>query len=163
MVSYLLSVSGFILSTAADQSIVVLIFKAPSDIVSATLGQQHTIFLYSWGTVSRLGSNKKPQLDGIDAAGTYTTGDGDAWELLTAGNNASGQLDRDGGELLRASAFCSHLRRFSYFLPSSTTEVWDWGWNEHGNLGVGTTEDVRIPVKIWPREAREATSGRVGI
>jgi protein ATS1 len=91
-----------------------LISAAPSDIVSATLGHQHTIFLDSSGTVSRLGSNKKPQLDGIDAAGTYTTGDGDAWELLIAGNNASGQLGRDGGELLRASIFCSHLRRFSY-------------------------------------------------
>ncbi|KAF8596188.1 RCC1/BLIP-II [Ceratobasidium sp. AG-I] len=52
-------------------------------------------------------------------------------------------------------------------------EVWGWGWNEHGNLGVGHTEDVLSPVCIWPRkqsdkEKEEAeggcsgTSGRKG-
>lgn len=30
------------------------------------------------------------------------------------------------------------------------TEVWGWGWNEHGNLGIGTTEDIVLPSKIWP-------------
>jgi len=29
-------------------------------------------------------------------------------------------------------------------------EVWGWGWNEHGNLGVGTTEDIKLPARIWP-------------
>ncbi|KAJ7803314.1 regulator of chromosome condensation 1/beta-lactamase-inhibitor protein II [Mycena olivaceomarginata] len=168
-----------------------LISPAQSDIVSAALGHQHTVFLHSSGTVSGIGSNKKRQLDGIDAAararsvactwnGTYitTTGDGDAWELLTAGNNASGQLGRDGGELLARTEFpftpathqlrqvacgSEHVLASFTVLSSSTTEVWGWGWNEHGNLGVGTTEDVRIPVKIWPREAEQATSGRVGI
>jgi protein ATS1 len=168
-----------------------LISPAQSDIVSAALGHQHTVFLHSSGTVSGFGSNKKRQLDGIDAVararsvactwnGTYitTTGDGDAWELLTAGNNASGQLGRDGGELLARTEFpftpathqllqvacgSEHVLASFIVLSSSTTEVWGWGWNEHGNLGVGTTEDVRIPVKIWPREAEQATSGRVGI
>ncbi|KAJ7811776.1 regulator of chromosome condensation 1/beta-lactamase-inhibitor protein II [Mycena olivaceomarginata] len=168
-----------------------LISPAQSDIVSAALGHQHTVFLHSSGTVSGIGSNKKRQLDGIDAAararsvactwnGTYitTTGDGDAWELLTAGNNVSGQLGRDGGELLARAEFpftpathqllqvacgSEHVLASFTVLSSSTTEVWGWGWNEHGNLGVGTTEDVRIPVKIWPREAEQATSGRVGI
>jgi protein ATS1 len=168
-----------------------LISPAQSDIVSAALGHQHTVFLHSSGTVSGFGSNKKRQLDGIDAAararnvactwnGTYitTTGDGDAWELLTAGNNVSGQLGRDGGELLARAEFpftsathqllqvacgSEHVLASFTVLSSSTTEVWGWGWNEHGNLGVGTTEDVRIPVKIWPREAEQATSGRVGI
>lgn len=32
----------------------------------------------------------------------------------------------------------------------NATEVWGWGWNEHGNLGTGTTEDVYLPAKIWP-------------
>jgi protein ATS1 len=30
------------------------------------------------------------------------------------------------------------------------TEVWGWGWNEHGNLGTGTTEDINLPIRIWP-------------
>ncbi|KAJ7360882.1 hypothetical protein DFH08DRAFT_360705 [Mycena albidolilacea] len=62
----------------------------------------------------------------------------------------SGVWDRARSRIFRSFAFIQ-------------TEVWDWGWNEHGDLGVGTTENVSIPVKIWPREAREATSGRVGI
>jgi protein ATS1 len=33
------------------------------------------------------------------------------------------------------------------------TEVWGWGWNEHGNLGTGLTENVLIPVKVWPRDS----------
>ncbi|KAJ7871147.1 hypothetical protein B0H14DRAFT_2232006, partial [Mycena olivaceomarginata] len=140
-----------------------LISPAPSDIVSATLGHQHTIFLDSSGTVSRLGSNKKPQLDGIDAAGTYPTGDGDAWELLTAmlaaswaGTVASFCARRLSVHICDVACGSEHVLASFAVLPSSTAEVWDWGWNEHGSLGVGTTEGVRIPVKIWP------TSGRVG-
>ena len=29
-------------------------------------------------------------------------------------------------------------------------EVWGWGWNEHGNLGIGGTADSNVPVRIWP-------------
>lgn len=29
-------------------------------------------------------------------------------------------------------------------------EVWGWGWNEHGNLGLGETSDVYTPTRIWP-------------
>jgi protein ATS1 len=44
------------------------------------------------------------------------------------------------------------------------TEVWGWGWNEHGNLGNGTTEDVALPRKIWPDEARfERQSGQKSV
>ncbi|KZP10108.1 RCC1/BLIP-II protein [Athelia psychrophila] len=32
------------------------------------------------------------------------------------------------------------------------TEVWAWGWNEHGTLGVGHTRDLpaEAPVRVWP-------------
>jgi len=33
---------------------------------------------------------------------------------------------------------------------TEVTEVWGWGWNEHGNLGIQLTEDQAIPVRIWP-------------
>lgn len=29
-------------------------------------------------------------------------------------------------------------------------EVWGWGWNEHGNLGDGSTTNVEHPLRIWP-------------
>jgi protein ATS1 len=29
-------------------------------------------------------------------------------------------------------------------------QVWGWGWNEHGNLGLGHTVDVPTPVRLWP-------------
>ncbi|KDQ62874.1 hypothetical protein JAAARDRAFT_119797 [Jaapia argillacea MUCL 33604] len=31
------------------------------------------------------------------------------------------------------------------------TEIWGWGWNEHGNLGIGTTDDTPVPTKLWPK------------
>ncbi|OSD01187.1 RCC1/BLIP-II protein [Trametes coccinea BRFM310] len=34
-------------------------------------------------------------------------------------------------------------------------EVWGWGWNEHGNLGTGGTEDVDLPVRMWPPPGEE--------
>jgi len=34
--------------------------------------------------------------------------------------------------------------------PTHKTEVWGWGWNEHGNLGTGTTDDLMLPQRIWP-------------
>ncbi|PIL31189.1 hypothetical protein GSI_05886 [Ganoderma sinense ZZ0214-1] len=35
-------------------------------------------------------------------------------------------------------------------------EVWGWGWNEHGNLGIGGTTDVNVPVRIWPPHTDDA-------
>ncbi|KAF7337794.1 Secretion-regulating guanine nucleotide exchange factor [Mycena sanguinolenta] len=167
------------------------LISADDSIVSSALGHQHTVFRHANGTVSGLGSNKKRQLDGIDAItrarsvactwnGTYisSTGDGDTWELLSAGNNASGQLGRDTQghlarvefpftpathRLLQVACGSEHVLASFIVLGSSTTEVWGWGWNEHGNLGVGTTEDVRVPVKIWPSDASQASSGDVAI
>ncbi|KAI0052714.1 RCC1/BLIP-II [Auriscalpium vulgare] len=43
------------------------------------------------------------------------------------------------------------------------TEVWGWGWNEHGNLGVGSLEDVHVPVQMWPSEFPVAVGEVIGI
>ena len=32
------------------------------------------------------------------------------------------------------------------------SQLWGWGWNEHGNLGTGTTDDTFLPFKIWSNE-----------
>ena len=31
-------------------------------------------------------------------------------------------------------------------------KLWGWGWNEHGSLGTGNTDDTFIPLKIWSNE-----------
>ncbi|KAJ6520496.1 regulator of chromosome condensation 1/beta-lactamase-inhibitor protein II, partial [Mycena sanguinolenta] len=169
-----------------------VMISVDESIVFAALGHRHTVFLHADGSVSGRGSNKRYQLDAIDAIttaqsvactwnGTYltTTGDGNGWELLSAGNNANGQLGRDDGHghlarvefpftpathrLLQVACGSEHVLASFTVLSSSTVEVWGWGWNEHGNLGIGTTEDVRVPVKIWPSDAPQALSGDVGI
>lgn len=33
-------------------------------------------------------------------------------------------------------------------LLSDTGRIVSWGWNEHGNCGTGTEEDVRVPTPI---------------
>ncbi|KAG8955821.1 hypothetical protein FRC03_011030 [Tulasnella sp. 419] len=46
------------------------------------------------------------------------------------------------------------LERYSGSPPmfqSKSSEIWGWGWNEHGNLGLGHNQDIHTPVKIWPQ------------
>jgi alpha-tubulin suppressor-like RCC1 family protein len=33
-------------------------------------------------------------------------------------------------------------------LLSDTGRIVSWGWNEHGNCGTGTEEDVRVPTAV---------------
>ncbi|KAF8330393.1 regulator of chromosome condensation 1/beta-lactamase-inhibitor protein II [Cantharellus anzutake] len=43
-----------------------------------------------------------------------------------------------------------------------SNSVFGWGWNEHGNLGLGSTEDVWEPVRVWPpSDDGGATQGSV--
>ena len=37
--------------------------------------------------------------------------------------------------------------------------LWGWGWNEHGNLGIGNTQDILVPVKIWSNSSPVVVSG----
>lgn len=39
------------------------------------------------------------------------------------------------------------LKRVESRVPAN--EVWGWGWNEHGNLGVGSTESINDPTLIY--------------
>jgi len=41
------------------------------------------------------------------------------------------------------------------------SQVWGWGWNEHGNLGLGHTADVHLPTLLWPPSKRESAYGRL--
>jgi protein ATS1 len=111
--------------------------------------------------------------------GTYLVSE--AGRVIAAGSHSRGQLGRDltstdGGipapvqfpftsatpQLLGIACGSEHvLALFSVTSDSrdARTEVWGWGWNEHGNLGLGTTGDIVIPTKIWPASAASETRG----
>jgi protein ATS1 len=38
------------------------------------------------------------------------------------------------------------------FVQHQVVKLWGWGWNEHGNLGIGNTDDTFLPLKIWSNE-----------
>lgn len=51
---------------------------------------------------------------------------------------------------------CIVKRPTSDTSKSEGKEVWAWGWNEHGNLGLGGTQDVNVPTRIWPPRSTES-------
>lgn len=123
-------------------------------------GQLHG--MDSWGYVRQVGCTWN---------GTYLLRD-DENTLLSTGSNAHGQLGREsqveenGATIAPVEFTSSHdgklpsLRSFACgsehviatISPSglSDMEVWGWGWNEHGNLGLDHKHDVTKPIKIWP-------------
>ncbi|KAF7302788.1 RCC1/BLIP-II proteni [Mycena kentingensis (nom. inval.)] len=152
---------------------------------SIALGHQHTIVLDSSGGLVAFGSNRKQQLDGLDRLharsvhctwnGTYVvTTEG---HLLSTGSNIQGQLGRDTNSCIHYVAFpfdaaahdlvqlaCGSEHVLAVFrTPQSALEVWGWGWNEHGNLGSGTTEDAHMPRKLWPSDSTPTIPGPVRI
>ena len=108
---------------------------------------------------------------------------GGAWTIISAGASRGGQLGRrvpeevaqaeglppgpvefpfnvGGRELIKIACGSEHvlcLLSSRDALSGGTTlpqhEVWAWGWNEHGTLGDGTTEDRHLPMKVWPPDA----------
>jgi protein ATS1 len=123
-------------------------------------GQLHS--LDSWGRIRGVGCTWN---------GTYLMKD-DEHTLLSTGSNSHGQLGREpqeaedgiaGGAVeftsslndrvpsLRSFA-CGSEHVIAMITPAGSmdVEVWGWGWNEHGNLGLDHTDDVPKPVKIWP-------------
>ncbi|CAK5280415.1 unnamed protein product, partial [Mycena citricolor] len=147
----------------------------PSPAISqAALGNQHTLLVDDLGRVSGLGSNRKQQLEigagchGVDPVahctwnGSYVeAGEPGNRTVLSVGSNLHGQLgrppdgplgavrfpfERDGRRLLQVAAGSEHVLAL---FRGECTEVWGWGWNEHGNLGIGTTQDAHIPTLVW--------------
>jgi protein ATS1 len=113
--------------------------------------------------------------------GTYcTVRDNKAWSILSSGSNTHGQLGRETGDSPSAEVVnfpltldnldtsvhvvCGSEHVLALIRTSSpnsghkSPEVWGWGWNEHGNLGLGHTEDVRFPVRIWSSKNEVATT-----
>ncbi|KAF8435680.1 regulator of chromosome condensation 1/beta-lactamase-inhibitor protein II [Boletus edulis BED1] len=152
--------------------------------ISCALGNQHTVVLHASGRLSALGSNKQGQIPSLSRErvcrlgctwhGTYMQAiDGDNHVLLTTGNNAQGQLGRDytGASASKVdatvnlpldralSSFVCGSEHVLAVMSSSSQEgnsVVGWGWNEHGNMGLGSLGNVAIPTQLWPREDIEA-------
>ncbi|KAF8131556.1 regulator of chromosome condensation 1/beta-lactamase-inhibitor protein II [Boletus edulis] len=147
-------------------------------------GGARCVVLHASGRLSALGSNKQGQIPSLSRErvcrlgctwrGTYMQAiDGDKHVLLTTGNNAQGQLGRDYTEasastvdvtvnlpLDRAlSSFVCGSEHVLAVMSSSSQEgnsVVGWGWNEHGNMGLGSLGNIAIPTQLWPREDIEA-------
>ncbi|KAG9107312.1 hypothetical protein FRC07_008647, partial [Ceratobasidium sp. 392] len=81
------------------------------------------------------------------------------WRVDSCGSFNHGQLGRspsgipfgpvtslltgDPTNFLRLACGSEHV------LLHTNHGVWGWGWNEHGNLGLGHTNDVHEPMVIW--------------
>ncbi|KAJ3570756.1 hypothetical protein NP233_g4190 [Leucocoprinus birnbaumii] len=147
----------------------------PSDlVVEYSLGIHHSAFLHSSGRISAKGSDRKNQVQGLESIhiardvkctwnGTCVlTGDASPC-VLSTGSNSHGQLGRTDNSTtmkvddipianapVKALACGSEHTLVIMSVDGKGDEVWGWGWNEHGNLGVGNTADSPTPQRIWP-------------
>ncbi|KAJ3482430.1 hypothetical protein NLI96_g6978 [Meripilus lineatus] len=100
-------------------------------------------------SVYATGSNNKGQL-GHDPSQSRSQ------EKLTSGTppSVSFPFSSEGRRLIKLVCGSEHV--LCLFAISSgngsppRTEVWGWGWNEHGNLGTGDTADAHFPSRVWP-------------
>lgn len=149
-------------------------------VASLGAGNQHSVILLRSGRIHAFGSNRKNQLAGVRALvnirrifctwnNTYAIRED---QILSVGNNAKGQLGRlthdsnlpavclSGGEVKGIACGSEHV--LVWMETDNGSEVWGWGWNEHGNIGIGSTDDVMLPVKIWPK-SKDVSAQVVGI
>ncbi|KAG6911293.1 hypothetical protein DXG01_002132 [Tephrocybe rancida] len=148
-------------------------------ITATALGSQHTVLLHASRRVSSFGSNRKKQLQdlaevrrvnklGCTWNGTYVVTNDMGERILSTGSGAHGQLGRqppsDTSLLAPVDLPLANHTRISTLAcgtehvlvllsqeseEGSSSAVWGWGWNEHGNLGVGTTENAFTPIALW--------------
>jgi len=146
-------------------------------IINFSLGIHHSAFLHVSGQVSVRGSNRKGQIDRLQNLsnirdikctwnGTYMLTADVPQRLLSTGSNSHGQLGRAEnsptlqievtGTSIRALA-CGSEHSMIITVAEKGEEVWGWGWNEHGNLGLGNTTDYSVPQKLWPSSGDSRT------
>lgn len=150
----------------------------PDACISCALGIHHTLVHRQSNSISGLGSDRKGQLQvvkehhsGVQSVhctwnGSYiVVEDQGTWEVRSSGSNSRSQLGwtPDKANIVGVVSFPDHVDRrqssvsvvcgsehvlalISYL--DRHLELWGWGWNEHGNLGLGDTVDVPLPVKI---------------
>lgn len=162
-------------SRAVPSPLEIQLGQSRSRVTQIALGNQHTVFLHSDGSVTALGSDRKGQLSDISSLqavtavrctwnGTITVTANDRTpSVFASGANEAGQLGRLGGEAGFAPVdlhldgksleriACGSEHTLVVLNPADGCgEVWGWGWNEHGNLGTGDTSNVQALTRLWP-------------
>lgn len=91
--------------------------------------------------------------DGVQSAGSNTHGQlgcGSAGSVEGGDRVVSFPDSLRGWKLLKIACGSEHVLTLWSFLEGvRPTEVWAWGWNDHGNLGLGGTNDVHSPKRIY--------------
>ena len=164
------------ISRAVSSPLEIQLDRSRPRITQVALGNQHTILLHLDGSLTAFGSNRRGQLSNISSMQTVTTvrctwngtivttANDRTLPILSSGTNEAGQLGRPSGEpgfapvdlqlddrLLKRVACGSEHTLAVLNLVDGPGEVWGWGWNEHGNLGMGDTSNVQTPTRLWPR------------
>jgi len=89
----------------------------------------------------------------------------DGWLIYATGSNSKSQLASEPSESAsheiqapRDSQFlgiaCGSEHVLIHVRIGQASQVWGWGWNEHGNLGLGHTDDVATPTLLWSGDAQ---------
>jgi len=173
------------ISRAITLPLEIHLHQSRSPVTQIAAGNQHTVFRHVDGSVTALGSDKKGQLGNISSLravtavrctwnGTtvVTTNKNDRTFLVSSsGTNEAGQLGRLSGDpgfapvdlhmdgKLLKRIVCGSEHTLAILNPvDGRGEVWGWGWNEHGNLGLGDTSSVQTPTRLWP-----PSTGEIGV
>ncbi|CEL54271.1 hypothetical protein RSOLAG1IB_06919 [Rhizoctonia solani AG-1 IB] len=138
-------------------------------------GSQHTLVLHQSGKITKLGSSRRGQLDiperifnnayiGCTWNASFVASEGGQVEACGSSNHGQlGRVDNASAEFAPVP-LPGHVGQLAcgseHVLVTIGEGVWAWGWNEHGNLGVGHIEDARVPVRVWP-PADDTIGGKV--
>ncbi|KAG8716851.1 hypothetical protein FRC09_015105 [Ceratobasidium sp. 395] len=89
---------------------------------------------------------------------------GMTWCIDSCGSSNHGQLGRPPSDVPFGSITSlptptsTDLPRLAcgseHVLLHTNDDVWGWGWNEHGNLGLGHIDDVQEPMVVWNGDQR---------
>ena len=167
-----------IVSRAVTSPIEIQLHQSRPRVTQIALGNQHTVLRHLDGSVTTFGSDRKGQIGNISSLqavtaarctwnGTVAVTANDCTLLVSSsGVNGAGQLGRPNGVpgfapvdlhldgKLLETIVCGSEHTFVVLRPAGgDSELWGWGWNEHGNLGTGDTSNVQIPTKLWPPPA----------
>ncbi|KAG1747589.1 regulator of chromosome condensation 1/beta-lactamase-inhibitor protein II [Suillus lakei] len=148
-----------------DRPCIIPLDVSADPVQTYSLGLQHTVVCHQSGRTTAFGSNKKGQLPRMDSWGRVRQVG--CRELQGEENRATVApvefaLSYDGKLPLLRSFACGSEHMMAVISPSGSSdmEVWAWGWNEHGNLGLDHADDVPKPVKVWPAGGH-ALEGRI--
>ncbi|KAG8245731.1 hypothetical protein J6590_100284 [Homalodisca vitripennis] len=146
------------------------------DVCQVACGQHHTLALTEDGRLYGWGDNRRGQLgsgpDHFPTPHLITTCEPGStiragWthsavmcggKVTTWGRNSYGQLGHscDQEQVVQPTQL-TDLRGVTQLELGSehnlalldNGEVWSWGWNEHGNCGTGTVDNVAVPQFIY--------------